>query len=254
MILKKNFYVIKFKKNILPLGLVLFTLSLLLFSQSNLVAVKSSLLLWTNSIIPSLLPFFIATELLMYTNIIQILGNILNPIMKPIFNVSGAGSFVFLMGLINGYPTGAKIAVKYREENICTKEECERLLSFTNNSGPLFIIGSIGITMYKSTNIGILLFVSHILASITVGILFRFWKKDQKTSDLHIYKSSHKKNKEISFFNFGEILSESIIQSISSIVLIGGFILVFSCIISILEQSRIYKYDNFFISSNNQLF
>ena len=43
---------------------------------------------------------------------------------------------------------GAKIAVNFRNNNICTKEECERLLSFTNNSGPLFIIGTVGISSY----------------------------------------------------------------------------------------------------------
>ena len=40
----------------------------------------------------------------------------------------------------------------FRKNNICSKEECERLLSFTNNSGPLFIIGTVGILMYKNTN------------------------------------------------------------------------------------------------------
>ena len=47
------------------------------------------------------------------------------------------------MGLISGYPIGAKIATNFRKNNICSKEECERLLSFTNNSGPLFIVGTV---------------------------------------------------------------------------------------------------------------
>ena len=91
--------------------------------------------------------------------------------MKPLFNVNGKGSFAFIMGIISGYPIGAKIAANFRKNNICSKEECERLLSFTNNSGPLFIIGTVGISMFGNTIIGILLFVTHLLASITVSLL-----------------------------------------------------------------------------------
>ena len=185
MILKHNFYVVKLKRNFLPLIFLFFTFSLLLFSKSNLPAVKSGLALWSNSVIPSLFPFFVATELLMHTNIITQLGNILNRYMKPLFNIRGEGAFAFIMGIISGYPVGAKIATSFRKNNTCTKEECERLLSFTNNSGPLFIIGTVGLSMYKNTSIGILLFITHILACISVGIIFRFWKRNEKSSASH---------------------------------------------------------------------
>ena len=183
-----NIYVIKLKKNFLPMLFLFFTGSLLLFSSSNLPAIKKGLSLWANSVVPSLFPFFVATELLSHTNIINQLGNILNFIMKPLFNVNGKGSFAFIMGIISGYPIGAKIAANFRKKNICSKEECERLLSFTNNSGPLFIIGTVGISMFGNTIIGILLFVTHLLASITVGFIFRFWKY----KDVNIGTSSSK--------------------------------------------------------------
>lgn len=63
--------------------------------------------------------------------------------MKPLFNVPGEGSFPLLMGIISGYPIGAKIVTNFRKNGICTKEEAERLITFTNNSGPLFIIGTV---------------------------------------------------------------------------------------------------------------
>ena len=88
----------------------------------------------------------------------------------------GEGAFAFIMGIISGYPVGAKIVTKFREDNVCTKEECERLLAFTNNSGPLFIVGTVGISLLGNVSIGIMLLIVHILASITVGIFFRFWK------------------------------------------------------------------------------
>lgn len=238
MIAKSNFYVVKLKRNLLPLLFLGFTFCLLIFSQSNLSAVKSGLLLWTNSVVPSLFPFFVATELLMHTNIITLLGNLLNRYMKPLFNIRGEGSFAFIMGIISGYPVGAKIASNFRQNNICSKEECERLLSFTNNSGPLFIIGTVGILMFKNTTIGILLFITHLLACITVGFIFRYWKKDKNTfTTISTSKHANQSKKTASFSNLGEILAESISSSISTILLIGGFVVIFSSIIAIFKAS-----------------
>ena len=173
----------------------------------------------------------------MHTDLVFQLGVILNNCMKPLFNIRGEGAFVFIMGIISGYPMGAKLATNFRKNNICSKEECERLLSFTNNSGPLFIIGTVGILMYGSTAIGVLLFITHILACITVGFIFKFWKY----SDSSIFHNSHhiikSKQTPVTFSNLGSILSESITNSISTILLIGGFVVIFSSIISILKSS-----------------
>ncbi len=215
-----------------------FTLCLLIFSKSNLPAVKSGLALWANSVVPSLFPFFVATELLMHTNVITLFGNLLNRFMKPFFNIRGEGAFAFVMGMISGYPVGAKIASNFRQNNICSKEECERLLSFTNNSGPLFIIGTVGILMFKNTTIGILLFITHLLACVTVGFIFRYWKKDKNTFHTNSSVTSfNQAKKTASFSNLGEILAESITSSISTILLIGGFVVIFSSIISIFKAS-----------------
>lgn len=244
--LKNNFYIIKIKRNALPLIFLLFSFCLLIFSKHNLPAIKSGLTLWATSVVPSLFPFFVATELLMHTNIISKLGFLLNNFMKPLFNIRGEGAFAFIMGIISGYPIGAKIATNFRKNNICTKEECERLLSFTNNSGPLFIIGTIGILMYKNTTIGILLFITHLLACFTVGFIFRFWKKDKnnisKNHPINNNSSYITKTKTATFSNLGEILSESIYSSISTILLIGGFVVIFSSIISILKSSGILNF------------
>ena len=245
MLLKQNFYVLKLKKIFFPFIFISFTLCLLIFSKSNLSAVKSGLSLWANSVVPSLFPFFVATELLMHTDIVMQLGFLLNKYMKPLFNIRGEGSFCFIMGIISGYPIGAKIASNFRMNNVCSKEECERLLSFTNNSGPLFIIGTVGILMFKNTTIGFLLFITHILACISVGIVFRFWKKNSnsKLSFSKQYEKNSLKNN-ICFSNLGEVLAESITNSVSTIILIGGFVVIFSSIISIFNASGLLNVIN----------
>lgn len=233
-----HIYIIKLKQVIIPFILIMFTGSLVIFSNSNLSAAKSGLVLWANSIVPSLFPFFVATELLSHTNFAYYLGKILNRFMKPIFNIRGEGCFAFIMGIISGYPIGAKIAANFRENNICTKEECERLLSFTNNSGPLFIIGTVGISMFGNSTIGFLLLTTHLLASLTVGFIFRFWKYSSKSPVPQTNSYVNSKDN-ISLSNLGGIIGNSISSSINTILLIGGFVVLFSVIISILQTSQL---------------
>jgi len=232
-----KFIVIKIKSLFLPCTICIFILFLLIFSKSNLNAAKSGLLLWANSVIPSLLPFFIATELLSHTGIIPILGKLLNKFMRPIFNVPGEGAFALLMGIISGYPVGAKIVCNLKEQNLCTPVEAERLLAFTNNSGPLFIIGTVGCGMFFSPTIGIILFISHLLGSLTVGFLFRWWGKQKEKSLRNSETLLHTET--LSFCNLGEALSKSIINSINTVLLIGGFVVLFSIIISIFQTSNL---------------
>ena len=233
------FFFISLKRNIIPAIFCIFTVCLVIFSSSNLVAAKSGLILWANNVVPSLLPFFIATELLSHTNVVSKISKILNPIMRPLFNVPGCGAYALAMGIISGYPIGAKIVSKFREENLCTVAEAERLLSFTNNSGPLFIIGTVGISMFGNSTIGMLLFITHILACISVGITFRFWKYKEKASSNSSFKSTN--NELVRFSNLGEVLSKSILSGINTVVMIGGFVILFSVVLSILNNSKILE-------------
>ena len=97
--------------------------------------------------------------------------------------------------------------------------------------------------MFGSTTIGLLLFVTHILACITVGLIFRFWKSKSSTYSHNYSKiSSNKKNKNVHLSNLGEVLASSITSAISSILMIGGFVVIFSSIISILRASNLLEY------------
>lgn len=227
---------INLKKNIIPLFFLFFTACLIIFSKSNIQAVKNSLNIWVDNVIPSLLPFFIATELLNNTNIPKTIGNTFNKFMRPIFNVPGIGAYALFMGIISGYPVGAKIVTDFRNNNLCTKKEGERLITFTNNSGPLFILGTVGITLFYDTSIGILLLFTHILACLSVGFVFRFWKKEKNQT-----RNENISYNTITINSLGEVLSKSILSAIHSVVLIGGFIVLFGIILSILNKLYIIK-------------
>ncbi len=232
-----KFFVISLKKNGFMIIFLLFTLSLLLFSSTNLIAAQDGLALWATSVLPTLFPFFIATELLCQTNFVNLLGKWLNPIMKPIFNVPGESAIAIILGTISGYPVGAKIVCNLKKQNIISKIEAERLIAYTNNSGPLFILGTVGISMFANKKIGILLLISHILASLCVGYVFHFWKKDHIKIDTSIFQTSSTALIKIS--DLGEIIGNAIKNAITTILTIGGFVVLFSVIISIFNHSGI---------------
>lgn len=233
-----HIFIIRLKRLIIPIGVCIFTAFLVIFSSSNLASAKNGMYLWASSVVPSLLPFFIATEILSYTNIISILGRFLNRFMRPIFNVPGEGSFALIMGIISGYPVGAKIVSNFKAQGICTDVECERLLAFTNNSGPLFIIGTVGVSLFSSSSIGLKLFFSHLLSCLLVGFLFRWWKTSKRTSSISTVSTSNTVNN-LGFSNLGLVLSKSIQSAIQSVIIIGGFVVLFSVIISMLNSSNI---------------
>lgn len=233
-----RFLVINLKKYLFTIIFFSFLISLLIFSNSNLIAVQNGLVLWATKVVPTLFPFFVATELLCQTNFTYILGKYLNKFMKPIFNVPGESCIAILLGIISGYPVGAKVVCNLKKGKIISKIEAERLIAYTNNSGPLFILGTVGIALFNNKHIGIILLVSHILSSILVGYCFKFWKKN-KFEVTYAERKFNYKSTPIKLSNFGEILGNAIKNSISSILLIGGFIVIFSVILSILENSQI---------------
>ena len=98
---KKHFFkIVKLptRETILSVTFAVFTLGLIIFSSSNISAAKKGLTLWANSVVPSLLPFFIATELLSHTPAIDYLGRLLNRFMRPLFHVPGLRIFSFYYG------------------------------------------------------------------------------------------------------------------------------------------------------------
>lgn len=105
--------------------------SIILFPEQSFEASFRGIQLWIEVVFPSLLPFFIVAELLMAFGVVKFIGVLLEPMMRPLFNVPGTGGVVLGMGLASGYPAGTKITSQLRKENAISKTEGERLISFT---------------------------------------------------------------------------------------------------------------------------
>jgi sporulation integral membrane protein YlbJ len=245
----KTYKIIYLKKFAFIILCILFIFCLILFSETALNAAKSGISLCLNIVFPSLFPFFVGSEILYKTGIIKAVGVLLEPVMRPLFNVPGCGSFPFAMGITSGYPIGAKLTVNMRQENLISKIEAERLIAFTNNSGPLFIIGAVAVGMYNMPKLGVFLLACHIGACITVGLLFRFYRKGKdkplQTNSLKLlakFRNELKHGLMSSQASFGTVLGDSIKNSIGMMLSIGGFIIFFSVIIKLLLELGAISY------------
>lgn len=229
-----------FSTIILALMVIAMTALLIAFPTDTLIAASSGLKLWLNTVFPTLLPFFIGSELLLGLGVVNFIGVLLEPIMRPLFNVPGTGSFAMAMGFTSGYPMGAKVISRMRQEKLCTKVEAERLMSFCNNSGPLFMIGAVGVGMFNSPIVGYSIIAANYLGAITVGFAFRFYKSQgEKRAPIKIdVKRALREMVETRKRNgktFGDLLSESVVSSVNTILAIGGYIVFFSVLIRLLN-------------------
>lgn len=266
-LLKKYFYISAFTNKItsvfLIVGVILFTLSMLFYPQISFEAAGSGVNLWFNRVLPALLPFFIGSELLINLGVIRFVGILLEPAMRPLFNVPGAGAFVFSMGLASGYPVGSMLTAKIRKDKLCTKVEAERLIAFCSTSGPLFIFGAVAVAMFNSVEVGRIIALSHYLGCLLIGFLFRFYKKasfDYGTrKKMHgIFKRAILETAKYQKGNlkpFGQILGDSVRHAVETIILIGGFIVFFAVVNKVLEAlgiaSLITKFFSFFLELFN---
>lgn len=205
------------------------------FPQDVLAASLRGLNIWWGVVFPSLLPFLIIGELFISFGVVAFIGGILEPIMRPVFRVPGVGGFVLALGMISGFPTGAKMTATLRNQGMLTRTEAERLVCYTNSSNPLFIFGAIAVGFFHEPRLGALLAIAHYGGNLGVGLLMRFYKMREVTTQVQkekgYLKNSLKSMHQIRLKEtrpFGKILGDAVATSIQTLLMIGGFIIFFS--------------------------
>ena len=246
-----NLIVINLKKYLFTILSILFVILLLIFSENNFLATITGMNLFITSVFPSLFPFLVATEILYNSNFINLFENNSkkNSLISKLFNVPSKSIIAIILGFISGYPIGAKITANLKRDKYLSKAEAERLISFTNNSSPIFIISTIGISILGNKTFGLSLLFIHIFSSILVGLIFRFWKYNDKESlDYSKYISLNDNNKLKTIPSNIDIFLNSIKNSINTIFQIGGFVIIFSVILSILKSTGILNIVSYLLS------
>lgn len=204
----------------LLITLLLFTLLLLLiiFSKNTLESASLAFEIWKKNIFPSLFPFFVISDLLINYGFVDIMGELFKKIVNKLFNLPKEASFVIITSMLTGFPSSSKYIKELLDKNKINVKQAEYLLTFTHFSNPLFIIGTIA-TLLKNKDVAIIIFVSHILGNLIIGILLR--PKERIELDK---KRNIKLNKDIKFIT---ILNNSILKSLNTLILVLGIITTF---------------------------
>ena len=203
-------------------------LGLILAPTEAMEGAKTGLTLCFNVIIPSLFPFFVLSSLLVELGLAAYLGRALEPVMRPLFRVNGACATAVALGFVGGYPVGARTALSLYEKGLCSKTEAERLLAFCNNSGPAFILGVVGAGVFASSRVGLLLYLVHALASLLVGLLFRFYGREEG--------SARRGGTHVESVRFTSAFTGSVTRSFQSTLSICAFVVFFSVVITLLSR------------------
>lgn len=151
-----------------------FALALVFRPQEAAAGARAGLALCGETVLPALFPFFVLSALVVELGYAERLGSRLAPVMGPLFGVGGAGASALLLGLIGGYPLGARTVAQLYERGSLSRTEAERLLLFCNNSGPAFLLGVVGAGTLGSPNAGLLLLGTHVVGALGCGLLAPF--------------------------------------------------------------------------------
>ncbi|MDD4168852.1 MAG: sporulation integral membrane protein YlbJ [Desulfotomaculaceae bacterium] len=226
---------------------ILFVISMMFQPSIAFEGAVMGLKTWWNIVFPSLLPFFIASEMLMSFGVVHFMGVLLEPVMRPLFNIPGTGSFVMAVGYSSGYPIAAMVTSKLRLQGLCTRVEAERMVSMCNNSSPLFMLVAVAVGMFHNPALGWIIAGAHYLSNLTLGFALRFYARHDTE---HIPGPpprskgliSHAVSQALQVQRrdnrpLGKIMGDAVRNAVTNLLNIGGFIILFAVIIRLLTNA-----------------
>ena len=191
-----------------------------------------SLDIWITSVLPALFPFFVISDILISYDVIRYIPKVIKNLFKKLFNVSDNGLVVIILSMLSGFPSNARNIKNMYNSNKISKKEGEHLLYFTHFSNSMFILGTLVSIFLKKKELGLIIFISHYLPNIIIGILLR---------KLNTNKLDTNYNNDINN-NFGLVLTKSIRKSLDSVFNILGTLTVFLIISSLLIN--VFNFNN----------
>ncbi len=205
---------------------IVFFIIMLCFPKETLSGATDGLLLWFQIVLPTLLPFFIMTNLLIQTNSMRFISRIFGPVLQKIFQVSPDGSFAVLTGFVCGYPIGAKVTADLVRSKRITESEGNYLLSFCNNTSPAFITSYIVLQNFQKDELLFQTLFILYLSPVLCSMIFRLFYKKRSQKNLIVHTSDR------CCFTF-EIMDNSIMNAFENITKVGGYIILFSIVFSL---------------------
>lgn len=214
--------------------LLLFSGLLLFFARAAVTGAADGLILCGCTVIPSLFPFFVLSNLLIRLGFGTRLSKLLEKPFRRLFGVSSAGVPAFLFGILGGYPLGAKTVASLYGQKQLSRQDAERLLLFCNNTGPSFFVGAVGLAVFGSPAAGLLLYGVHVLSAVLTGMLLNCFRR-QSHSRYALRPVAVQPQP------FGTAFSDAVLAACQSMLGISAFVVFFSALTAVLEQTQLTR-------------
>lgn len=226
----------RFKNRLIKSSLLLLLLLILLFPSIAFAGARNGLLLWWDTLLPTLLPFMILSSLIIRLRITRPLSAILYPLFRRFLPITKAGCYPVFIGFLAGVPIGAKTTADLYTQGTISTREAQMLCAFTNNASPMFVLSFITGVKLGIPKLGIplllILFLSSYLSSILWYYLIR--KKESK----HIFELSSTEffpSSDTPSFTF-HLIDDSILCAFEVVTKVGGYIVLFSVLASFVSN------------------
>lgn len=224
------------KKTLTGLFAVLSLLFVLCFPRQAMEGASEGLLLWFNQLIPALFPCMLLTQLLLASGLLDRLGTRCTAPGR-LTGLSGNGLYVAILGMLCGCPMGAKLTADFYRTGRISRPEALRLLCFTSQLSPAFLIDFVAYNSFSAPLCRKLLLTSYYMSP---GLLLLFvrciFRNPPKTAARHANRisfSDAQQQKEVSQIpDVQGNLDTSITNSLATITRLGGYIILFSVIAS----------------------
>lgn len=231
------------KKNIFNFFIIIscsvLLIEILINKQIVFSSISYSLEIFITSIIPSLFPFFVISDILISYHITNYIPKIINKTFCSAFNCSNASMMVFFLSLLSGFPSNARNIKNLYINKLITKEEASHTLIFTHFSSPLFILSTVAVLFLHNEIFGYIILGSHILGNVILGIITRNYNS--------ISNIDYTPNSSVCQ-NFSTVLIKSIKSAIDTLLLILGSLTCFLVLSSlIIENFNLGNYPSMLI-------
>ncbi|MEA4919522.1 MAG: nucleoside recognition domain-containing protein [Clostridiaceae bacterium] len=208
--------------------ITLFGAGLILFTKDVSAAATNGISLCLRVVIPSLFPFFVLSSLFISSGFAMSLSKFMAKPLRLLFRLPGACSPAIVMGLIGGYPVGAKTAFDLYDNGSCSAGECSRLLIFCSNCGPAFIFSAVGASIFGSLKAGAVIYLCHIASALLIGMVSGFFSP--KTPDRPCTAPASTSQR------FPSAFVSSVSSSFTAMLNVCGFVIFFSSLMAFLKR------------------
>lgn len=206
--------------------------AMLIFPQAVFSGAEEGLLHWFQIIFPTLFPFLVVTSLLLSSGGLNLITRLFGGLFRRIFRVTQNGAFAVLAGFLCGYPMGAKVTADLLRAEKISDREARYLLSFCNNTSPVFIINFIVWKTFGDERLMLPTLLILIGSPVLMSFIFRrIYLKGRHPFPKPSAALKEKKTR----FDFS-VLDSCMMNSFEAIVKVGGYIILFSVLLSLLEE------------------